>query len=476
MISLGAGHLISLAATLVVILLITVLSSRSVTSAEGFSLCGRSSGAMLIAGGISGTCVGGAATIGSAQMAYSIGLSAWWFTLGMGLGLIVLAIFYASPLRRSGLETVPQYLGLHYGKAAGPLTSIISSLGILFSAVASALSGISMIALIFHLAPWQAAAAIIILVTIIVSFGGLKGAGISGLLKMAVIWVTLIAAGALASLALSGMADFDATFPSFPWFSLVGRGWPDCLGNAASLIVGVICTQTYIQAIYSASDAKVAATGTLAAALITIPVGLPSVAVGMFMHSAHPGIQPILALPMYLILYLPSWLGGIGLAGILFSVVGSIAGLALGIGTMVANDIGRGVLHITSDRRILRINRATVLVVTCLAMVISLSNADSFVLDWNYMSMALRGGGVFIPMTLAIFWPHRLSASWAVLSMAASTTAAVIGRAIFGLSINPLFIGLSVSLLIVVIGLIVSPARNRAPHTPQPIGPILRKP
>jgi SSS family solute:Na+ symporter len=473
MISLGAGHLLSLAATLIVIVLVTVLSSRSVTSAEGFSLCGRSSGAMLIAGGISGTCVGGAATIGSAQMAYSIGLSAWWFTLGMGLGLIVLALFYASPLRKSGLETVPQFLGLHYGKSAGPLTSAISSLGILFSAVASALSGIAMIALIFHLAPWQAAAVIVILVAIIVSFGGLKGAGVSGLMKMAVIWVTLIAAGTLASLALGRMADFDATFPAFPWFSLAGRGWPDCLGNAVSMIVGVICTQTYIQAVYSASNVKVAATGTTVAALITIPVGLPSVAVGMFMHSAHPGISPILALPMYLILYLPPWLGGIGLAGILFSVVGSIAGLALGIGTMVANDIGRGILHITSDRRILRINRIAVLLVTCLAMAISLAYADSYVLDWNYMSMALRGGGVFIPMTLAIFWPRRLSASWAVLSMAASTTVAILGRFALGLSINPLFVGLSVSLIIVAIGLIVSPASRRAP---QPIGPILRKP
>jgi len=53
-----------------------------------------------------------------------------------------------------------------------------------------------------------------------------------------------------------------------------------------------------IQAIYSASNTKVAMIGTMTAALITIPVGLPSVAVGMFMHAAHPGMQPILALPM----------------------------------------------------------------------------------------------------------------------------------------------------------------------------------
>ena len=453
MISLTLTHLFSLAITLFIILAITVYSTRSVKSAEGFSLCGRSSGSLLIAGGISGTCIGGAATVGTAQMAFSFGLSAWWFTLRMGLGLIVLALFYAYPLRRSGLETLPQYLNIHYGKKAGPLASVISSLGILFSAVASALSGISMISLIFHVSPWQAAVFIVLLVAACVSFGGLKGAGISGLLKMAIIWTTLFAAGVLACLSLGKMDDFSTIFPAFPWFSLAARGVPDCLGNAISLIVGVICTQTYIQAIYSASDSKVAARGTLIAALIAIPVGLPSVAVGMFMHVAHPDIQPILALPMYLTLYLPAWLGGIGLAGILFSIVGSIAGLALGIGTMVSNDIGRGILRITSGQKILLINRLTVLAVTCLSMAIALTNANTYVLDWNYMSMALRGAGVFIPMSLAIFWPRRLTSSWAACSMAISTVAAVLGRFIFHIPVNPLFIGLSMSLLIVVLGM-----------------------
>jgi SSS family solute:Na+ symporter len=104
-------------------------------------------------------------------------------------------------------------------------------------------------------------------------------------------------------------------------------------------------------------------------------------------------------------------------------------------------------------------------------MAIALTNADTYVLDWNCMSMALRGAGVFVPMTLAIFWPRHLSASWAVLSMAASTAVAVFGRFVLGISINPLFTGLSVSLLIVCAGLFFG-----RPSTPQPIGPILRKP
>ena len=77
--------------------------------------------------------------------------------------------------------------------------------------------------------------------------------------------------------------------------------------------------------------------------------------------------------------------------------------------------------------------------------------------------MALRGAGVFVPLSLAIFRPHRLAPSWAIASMAASTAVAVIGRFGFGLPVNPLFTGLTVSVVLVGIGLVLSrkPAQTK---------------
>jgi SSS family solute:Na+ symporter len=84
------------------------------------------------------------------------------------------------------------------------------------------------------------------------------------------------------------------------------------------------------------------------------------------------------------------------------------------------------------------------------------------------MSMALRGAGIFIPMTLAIFWAHHLPGRWALLSMAASTAAAVIGRFVLHLSINPLFVGLSVSLVFVCLGIAIAMIRGAALKRPTP--------
>lgn len=448
-------HLSSLLITLIIVIGSSLYSSRSVKSAQDYSLGGRTAGAPLIAGCIAGTVVGGGATVGTAQLAYSAGLSAWWFTLGSGIAFIIMGLFYARPLRSTGLETIPQYLVLNYGKKAGPIASVISSIGILFSAVASCLPAIQIIAAIFTITPWMAAILLIFLVTAYVFFGGMKGSGISGMLKLGIVWLTLFAAGETAYSALQSMSALEIVFPVYPWFSLFGNGFGAALSNLFSLIVGIICTQTYIQAIFSASDSRTASIGAFTAALVVIPVGLPSIAIAMYMQAAHPPVLPILVLPIFLLQYQPAWLGGVGLAGILLSLIGSIAGLSLGIGTMVAKDLCFELLQIKAEKTLLWINRITVLSVTLTAVLIAILNLKSQVLAWNYLSMALRGSGVFLPLSLAIFAPGRLKKSWAISSMMISTAAAV-GCAILRLPLDPLSAGITVSTVIISLGLIRS--------------------
>lgn len=65
-------HMGIIIATLVCVIGIGIYSSRSVRSAAGYSVGGRSAGAPLVAGSIAGTVVGGGATVGTAQLAYHL--------------------------------------------------------------------------------------------------------------------------------------------------------------------------------------------------------------------------------------------------------------------------------------------------------------------------------------------------------------------------------------------------------------------
>ena len=102
---LGPLHVVGMLATIGLIVGIGVYSGRKVASAADFSSGGGKAGAWIVCGAIMGTLVSGQATIGTAQLAFSFGMSAWWFTLGSGIGCLILAIGYAAPFRRSGCTT-----------------------------------------------------------------------------------------------------------------------------------------------------------------------------------------------------------------------------------------------------------------------------------------------------------------------------------------------------------------------------------
>ena len=433
---LTATHYISLAVTLLVTLLPGLLAARRVKSADDYNVGGRSSGAGLVAGTIIGTIVGGAATVGTAQLGFKLGLA-----------------FYAVPLRRSSLTTIAEYLVTDYGKPAGWLATFSACAGIFFSIVASTLTALHLIAGLFGV-PLLAAAAIVIAVTLLlVFFGGLSSSGMAGIFKIVLIFASIFVGGVMSYADMGHWQGLTQSFAAYPWFSLFGRGVEDGLVSLGSMIVGVISTQTYVQALFSARDTKTAAVGCCAAALIVIPVGLPSVMIGMFMHLHHPEINSIDALPLYLVTYLPQWLGGIGLGAVLLSALGSIAGLALGVGTMISRDIVSKIWLKATAAGQLWASRLSVLAVSVTAMVFVFMHLDSSVLEWNYLSMALRGSGIFLPLTFCIFFPGRVRASMGVAAMGAGIFAALFWKHISPWEINSLLPALVYNLFFLLIGL-----------------------
>ena len=446
-------HLVSLALTLLVTMLPGIIASRRIKSADDYNVGGRSAGVGLVAGSIIGTIVGGAATVGTAQLGFKLGLTAWWFTLGSGIALLIMALFYAKPLRASGLTTVAEFLVTNYGKPAGWLATVSSCAGIFFSIVASTLTALHLVAGIFGVNLYASAALILLITAGFVFFGGISGSGMAGIMKIVFVFASIFVGGVLAFFEMGGCAGLTAAFPAHPWFSLFGRGMEDGLFSLCSMIVGVISTQTYVQALFSAKDSKTAAVGCVTAACIVIPVGLPSVMIGMFMHAHHPDINSIDALPLYLSTYLPDWLGGIGLAALLLSALGSIAGLALGIGTMISRDIISKLWRSATSVNLLWASRFSVLLATVAAIVFVFFHLDSSVLEWNYLSMALRGSGIFLPLTFCVFFPHKVRASMGVAAMGAGIFAALFWKNISPWQINSLFPALVYNLIFLAIGL-----------------------
>lgn len=415
--NLSGVHVVSLVLALSFALWLSIRAGKKVKSAEDYSVGGRSAGVSMVAGGLLGTAVGGAATVGTAQMAFDNGLVALWFTLGCTLGFIIQGLFYANRLLKTKLTTVPEFLVLNFGSNAGPVASIVASIGIFFSVVTSMITATHLNVFLFHLSIPVAMLFVILAALALIYFGGIGGSGLAGLFKMLLLFLAVGVAGINAFVDMGGLLGMqDAFAPGY-----LSLQFNNNIATLCGMVVGVLCTQTYVQVVFSASSKSKAVLGACLAGIACAPIGLSGALVGMFMKLKHPEIVSINALPLYLVNYLPPWLAGLGLAALILSVTGSIAGLALGISTMLSNDLYARFFKVTDSLKVLKANRLLMTMVLIGSAIFSYAQLNSLVLFWNYLSMGLRGAGIFVPFTLALFFPGKVRKGYGLVAMVIGT-------------------------------------------------------
>ncbi|PLX95770.1 MAG: sodium:solute symporter [Desulfuromonas sp.] len=435
--------------TLVAMMVVAFSGHGRMGGGVQFSLGGRRSGAWHVSGAIIGTLVGGASTIGTAQLAFIYGLSAWWFTLGAGLACLFLGSFLAIPLRRTQLETIPQFIQQHYGARARVAASLFSASGMFIQIVAQLLACGAILAALFGLSlSWSALLACGLV--LVFSYGGMRGASRLGLMKLLLIYLTMVIAGVIAYRSGGGWSGFRSVFPAEPWFNLFGYGVQQGTSDLVSMLVGVISTQTYLQAIFSARDVTTARRGALLSAVLIPPLGVLGIVVGLFMRQQFPDIHSALALPEFILHYFPPALAGLAFATLLIAAVATAAGLSLGVATTLRVDLlGSRTFLNYSD---LLQRRVLILLIVCGAFVLLLFNLGSAIMAWSFLSMGLRGATLFLPVLMAVLLPRRVTGRagmWAILL--APSCVIVTGVLDVG-GLSPLYWGLGCSALILVAG------------------------
>ena len=454
-------HLAGLFIALVLILGLGVYSARKVHTAVDFSVSGRSAGPFLVMGTILGTLVGGASTIGTSQLAFLYGFSAWWFTLGGGLGCLVIALFLVRPMRETAFETIPRFISSSYGTTAGVMAALFVSIGMFINIMPQIFSSMALLSSMFAALNLQLAALITVaLIVSYVIFSGAWGTGLMGLVNIILAVTGLLVAGALAFSGSGGAEGLGAFYPSYPWFSLFGRGLNTDLAAAFAMVIGVLSSQIYFQGVFCSRDIPAARKGLLLSAAIAPAIGAGGILVGLYMRMHHPAIDPAQALPLFVISYLPPWFAGIMLAVILLVLISTGGGLALGDCTMLNRDIYLLLRPEADDRRVLLVFRLLIVAVMALALaVVLISSGDVLIQNWSYLSFGLRGATVFFPLFAVIFLKGKISPLGGTIAVIAAP-AIVIAGSLLQTALNPLYPGLAASLLI----LSFDYYRNRGSH------------
>lgn len=449
--------LASAAATLAVILGLGVLTGRGVRDSSDFDTGGNTAGPVLTAGAIVGTLVGGSSTIGTAQLAFLHGLSAGWFILGASAGCLVLAAL-CGPLRSARSGTIQEIIRREYGAAAGVVTSVLASAGFLINIAAQILAADALLETLFGLPSAVNAALGVLLMAGYGVFGGIRGSGVLGILKMALVYLAAAVAGVLALRLSGGFGTFLRQLPRDRYFDLFSRGIGEDLGAGLSVTLGVLSTQTYVQAVLAARSLRAARGGALLSAAVIPPVGILSILVGYHMRLRFPDLPSGQAFPRFIIENLPPAGAGVFLAALLIAILGTGSGMALGFGRILVNDIYLRARPESDGMRTLRVSRAVILTALGGSALLTRVGPGTSILSFGFLSMGLRAAVLLIPLLAALFLPGRMRGGWAIASSAAGL-AAVLTAKVAGLPLDPLLPGVAAGAAVAVAGLIAGGRR-----------------
>lgn len=407
--------------TIVVLVVASLRSARAVRTENDFAVAGRNLDRWGVAWAIIGTLVGGASTIGTVEMAFRAGFAGWYFTLGSGLACLILGVVFAPALRQAEVVTVAEFLGRTFGLRFRTFCSSLTALGMFVHIIAQFLAGMAILIAIFGCSVPVALGLTFVFLVVLVAAGGMVGASWIGRAKFVFLCVIMGWSAWLALDRLGGVSGACAVYQSSSeTLGLFSYGIRKGLIEILSVVIGVLSTQTYLQALFSARDVSHARQGALLSALLIPPIGVLGILIGLALK--HDGTlisgSTAQAFPLFLRQVFPAPLAAAFMGGLFFIVLGTGAGLALGVTTNLSVDFLEKLERVRRFGSPLVRMRILGGLVLAVAAAIVLVGLDTSILMWSYLSMGLRGSAILPGLLLVVLMPRRTFGRWVVGALA----------------------------------------------------------
>ncbi len=399
--------------------LVGMLMLRRSRVGDDWAVAGGRMGVLLIAVGIAGTRVGGAATYGVAGDVITDGVWNMWYAVNTFLALALVGIFYAVPYRRLGIQTVGEVFVRRFGsRRCQWLTSLCVQMEYLIvniiepyviGRILSALTGM------------PAGLAVLLAGVIIVSYtatGGIWGSAVTNLIHCVAIL------GGLAAVALIGLnhlggwervtSAVDAALVSggdaAAWWSVAGAGWLPVVGMFFAATMHTPAASVYVNFAASGRDERAVRKAFVLGGLIAMPMPLLAGIIGIETLAKYGAAAQVASYHTLtrLALDINPWVGGIAIAAVLAAVVSSGGPILLSSATMFVRDWLPGSSGWSQARR-LRAYRTTTIVYGMLAAAGAWLGPITSILD-----LLLFGFAMVVPpaiaVTFVLYWPRTTEA------------------------------------------------------------------
>lgn len=320
------------------------VSNKQKRDGDSFLLYKGKNGIFVVASSIAGLAIGGASTIGIAENAFTVGLSAGWYDTAWAIGAVITAFLAVKYLRKSGYSTISALVNEMYGKKTSFI--MVISMCIIQSGIIALqykAGGSILAALLPEIFTTESGTFFSFIIFMLVAMiGGMGSVSLTNVLNLILIYVGVIVATIIV---LSGHGGWSAiqtlvaAEPEVPYMSLTeGMGWIGIISWIIVMIGNTNSVQGVVQIGLTGKDDRSAKWGYIIGAVLMVPVGFICALLGVASKALLPEAAAAEALPKIL-MSIPPVLGGITLSGLWAADMGTGCSMIVGLSTTVSSDI-----------------------------------------------------------------------------------------------------------------------------------------
>ena len=359
------------------------------------------------------------ATMGNAAGTYAAGFWAGFqFPLGLALCLVITGTWFAKPLNRMNLITLPDFYYRRYNGTVEMLVGVLMSLSFMTLLAGNISGGAWVLATIFG---WEYLTALII-ISIIVFFytiaGGLWSVVATDVAQSYPAVIAFIVA-AIWLLATYGWDYFAAAIPD-NFIDMSGLTDPDNgaylnWGGIMALALGDIVALDFMERVFSAKTPNTAKYACYYGAFFTVLTGIAASMIGLFAISLLGEVDDgRLVIANMATEELPFILGLMILGGIVGAGLSTADGGLLGISSVVGrNFVQRNIMQVWKqehspdetaalDKRLLLITRLSAIPIMGMAIWFAIVKPEPGIL--LVLAFDIVFAGCLVPLALGLFW------------------------------------------------------------------------
>jgi len=412
------GYAIAVGVFIIITLVVGVFAGKLVkNSGKRLIVAGKSLPLFMVGTMLAAQAVDGNSSLGNVALVFEFGFWAGAvIPMGLGLCLLVTSAFYAKPLNKMSMITLPDFYFRRFGNGAEGLSGILMIISFLVLVAGNLAASGFILEVVFGIDYFYGIAISAVVVVIYTVAGGLFASAYTNLFQV------YLAIGAF----WAGFLFFAGGYSDVPWDVIYNNAPPEFLdlsglydiangalinwGAILALGLGDIVALDFMERVFSAKNPKTAQRGALMGGALTMFTVVPTSMLGIAAFYYLPAdTLPDLALPMLSTEFMPFAIGAAILMGVIGASMSTASGGLLAISSVISRNMMQRIIRRRwqnkpnwSDSKLLAVTRIVIIPM----MIIGTAIGYFVPAPGIYLILAfdIVFAGAFAPLTFGLFW------------------------------------------------------------------------